>query len=41
MAYLDGIRLQWFLADKGFSMAESVHRHVDTTLARLAPEAQP
>ena len=41
VAYLDGIRLQWFLADKGFSMAESVHRHVDTTLARLAPEAQP
>lgn len=37
VAHLDGIRLQWFLADGGFSMAESVRRYVDDTLERLAP----
>jgi AcrR family transcriptional regulator len=37
IAHLDGIRLQWFLSDGGFSMADSVRRYVDDTLARLAP----
>lgn len=37
VAHLDGIRLQWFLADRSFSMADSVRRYVDDTLARLAP----
>ncbi len=37
IAHLDGIRLQWFLADRSFSMADSVRRYVDDTLARLAP----
>jgi AcrR family transcriptional regulator len=36
IAYLDGIRLQWFLADRSFSMADSVRRHVDDALGRLA-----
>jgi AcrR family transcriptional regulator len=39
VAHLDGIRLQWFLLDRSFSMAESVRRYVDTTLERLAPTA--
>lgn len=37
VAHLDGIRLQWFLTDRSFSMAESVRRYVDSTLDRLAP----
>ena len=37
VAHLDGIRLQWFLADQAISMAESVRTYVDATLARLAP----
>ncbi|HET6951901.1 MAG TPA: TetR/AcrR family transcriptional regulator [Acidimicrobiales bacterium] len=37
IAHLDGIRLQWFLADRSFSMADSVRRYVDDTLERLAP----
>lgn len=37
VAHLDGIRLQWFMLDRSFSMAESVRTYVDTTLARLAP----
>lgn len=37
VAHLDGIRLQWFLADRSFSMADSVRRYVDDTQARLAP----
>lgn len=37
IAHLDGIRLQWFLSDRSFSMADSVRRYVDDTLARLAP----
>jgi AcrR family transcriptional regulator len=37
VAHLDGIRLQWFLLDRSFSMADSVRTYVDTTLARLAP----
>jgi AcrR family transcriptional regulator len=37
IAHLDGIRLQWFLSDGGFSMADSVRRYVDDTLERLAP----
>lgn len=40
IAHLDGIRLQWFLSDGGFSMADSVRRYVDDTLARLAPAAR-
>lgn len=39
VAHLDGIRLQWFLLDRSFSMADSVRTYVDTTLARLAPSA--
>jgi AcrR family transcriptional regulator len=39
VAHLDGIRLQWFLADGALSMADSVRRYVDDTLARLAPPA--
>lgn len=37
IAHLDGIRLQWFLLDRSFSMAGSVRTYVDETLARLAP----
>ncbi len=37
VAHLDGIRLQWFLTDGGVSMADSVRRYVDDTLARLDP----
>ena len=37
VAHLDGVRLQWFLLDRSFSMAESVRAHVDATLHRLAP----
>ena len=37
IAHLDGIRLQWFLADRSFSMADSVRRYVDDALERLAP----
>jgi len=37
IAHLDGIRLQWFLTDRSFSMADSVRRYVDDTLTRLAP----
>lgn len=36
-ALLDGIRLQWFFTDGGVSMADAVHRYVETTLARLKP----
>jgi AcrR family transcriptional regulator len=39
VAHLDGIRLQWFLLDRSFSMADSVRTYVDTALARLAPSA--
>lgn len=39
IAHMDGIRLQWFLSDRSFSMAESVRRHVDDVLERLAPTA--
>jgi AcrR family transcriptional regulator len=39
IAHLDGIRLQWFLLDQSFSMADSVRTYVDTALARLAPPA--
>ena len=37
IAHLDGIRLQWFLSDRSFSMADSVRHYVDGTLERLAP----
>ena len=37
IAHLDGIRLQWFLLDRSFSMADSVRTYIDTTLERLAP----
>jgi AcrR family transcriptional regulator len=37
VAHLDGIRLQWFLLDRSFSMADSVRTYVDSTLERLAP----
>jgi AcrR family transcriptional regulator len=37
IAHLDGIRLQWFLSDGSFSMADSVRRYVDDMLDRLAP----
>lgn len=37
VAHLDGIRLQWFLLDRSFSMADSVRAYVDATLERLAP----
>lgn len=37
VAHLDGIRFQWFLSDRTFSMAESVRHYVDATLERLAP----
>jgi AcrR family transcriptional regulator len=37
IAHLDGIRLQWFITDQGISMADSVRRYMDDTLARLAP----
>jgi AcrR family transcriptional regulator len=39
VAHLDGIRLQWFLLDRSFSMADSVRTYVDAALARLAPSA--
>ena len=39
IAHMDGIRLQWFLLDKSFSMADSVRRYVDGVLTRLAPTA--
>ncbi|MDD9368525.1 MAG: hypothetical protein PV358_00275 [Acidimicrobiales bacterium] len=37
IAHLDGIRLQWFIAHRSFSMVDSVRRYVDETLTRLAP----
>lgn len=37
IAHLDGIRLQWFLMDRTFSMADSVRWYLTTTLDRLAP----
>jgi hypothetical protein len=37
IAHLDGIRLQWFLADRSFSLADAVRRYVDGALERLAP----
>lgn len=37
IAHLDGIRLQWFLMDEAFSMADSVRTYVTGTLERLAP----
>jgi len=37
IAHLDGIRLQWFLLDQSFSMADTVRTYVTATLARLAP----
>ena len=37
IAHLDGARLQWFLLDRGFSLADSVRTYVDQTLIRLAP----
>ena len=37
IAHLDGIRLQWFLLDQSFSMADDVRTYVTATLARLAP----
>ena len=37
IAHLDGIRLQWFLLDRSFSMADSVRHYIDSTLTRLAP----
>lgn len=39
IAHLDGVRLQWFLMDRSFSMADSVRWFVATTLDRLAPAA--
>lgn len=36
IAHMDGIRLQWFLADKAFPMAASIRAYVDGTLERLA-----
>jgi AcrR family transcriptional regulator len=36
VAHLDGIRLQWFLLDRSFSMADSVRAYVDAMLERLA-----
>jgi hypothetical protein len=36
IAHLDGIRLQWFLLDESFSMADSVRTYVTATLERLA-----
>lgn len=35
IAHMDGIRLQWFLLDKSFSMADSVRAYVDGVLLRL------
>lgn len=35
IAHLDGIRLQWFLMDESFSMADSVRAYVTNTLERL------
>jgi hypothetical protein len=35
VAHMDGIRLQWFLLDQSFSMADSVRTYVDSALARL------
>jgi AcrR family transcriptional regulator len=37
IAHMDGIRLQWFLLDQSFSMADSVRRYVDAVLERLRP----
>lgn len=37
IAHLDGIRLQWFLLDRPFSLADAVRHHVDGVLERLAP----
>jgi AcrR family transcriptional regulator len=37
VAHLDGIRVQWFLLDRSFSMDHSMRSYVDATLARLAP----
>ncbi|MFN7148436.1 MAG: TetR family transcriptional regulator [Microthrixaceae bacterium] len=38
VAFLDGIRLQWFLLDGSVSMADSVRTYVEHTLDRLAPQ---
>lgn len=40
VAHLDGMRVQWFLLDRAFSMAESMRSYVDATLERLAPQAR-
>lgn len=37
IAHLDGIRLQWFLMDRSFSMADSVRAYLAATLDRLHP----
>lgn len=37
VAFLDGLRVQWFLGDKQLSMAVAVRRYVDAMLERLAP----
>lgn len=39
IAHLDGIRVQWFLMDRSFSMADTVRTYVTTTLDRLARTA--
>lgn len=38
VAFLDGLRVQWFLSDRRLSMAESVRSYVDAMLARLEPD---
>ncbi len=40
IAYIDGIRFQWFLFDKSFSMAGSIRTFVDAWLARLRAPAK-
>jgi len=37
IAHLDGIRLQWFLMDRSFPIADSVRAYIDGVLERLAP----
>lgn len=37
VAFLDGLRVQWFLSDKTLSMAAAVRSYVDAMLARIEP----
>jgi AcrR family transcriptional regulator len=41
VAYLDGIRLQWFLSGRQIALADAVERYFDQLIDRLVREAQP